>query len=72
MTQSVDLNPFSACFKDTPGNRLRLAVSRDLAGIFSEALSLPLTAELKGLIEALDDGHPAHALSSASQDETHR
>jgi hypothetical protein len=59
--------PFAASLKDKPGDRLRLAVSRELASVYTDILSQPLPPELRNLIEALEDRYRSRAFPSGPE-----
>jgi hypothetical protein len=51
----------SASLNDKTGDQLRLSVSRELASIYTDVLAEPVPAELRTLIEALEDRYKARA-----------
>jgi hypothetical protein len=70
MMRSIAPNSFSTSLKDAPGDRLRLAVSRELASVYTDVLSQPLPVELRVLIEALEDRYRSRPFPPDRQDPT--
>jgi hypothetical protein len=59
----------SASLKDQAGDPLRLAVSRELASIYTDVLSEPVPAELRVLIEALEERYKARPFRVVSPEQ---
>jgi hypothetical protein len=59
----------SASLKDEAEDPLRLAVSRELASIYTDVLSEPVPAELRVLIEALEERYKARPFRVVSAEQ---
>jgi hypothetical protein len=58
-----------ASLKDEAGDPLRLAVSRQLASIYTDVLAEPVPAELRVLIEALEERYKARPFRVVSPEQ---
>jgi hypothetical protein len=64
---ATKLNAFSSSLKDPVGDRLRLAVSRELASVYSDVLCQPLPPQLRAIIEALEQRYRSRAFPPAEK-----
>ena len=62
----------AASLQDEAGDRLRLTVSRELASIYTDVLAEPVPAELRLLIEALEDRYKARPFRPEPTEEAGR
>jgi hypothetical protein len=63
-----EFNSFAASLSDRPGDRLRLAVARELATVYADMLHQPLPPELRNLIEALEDRYRSRPFPGSQRD----
>ena len=53
--KAIAFNPFSSSLRDPIGDRLRRAVGRELASLYTDVLSEAMPSELQALIQTLED-----------------